>query len=115
MILVIAEQKDGVLNRASWEAVAAAQKMGGPVKVVVPGASAGAAVKELASADVAEVVSLEHASLGQYTADGFVQDFRVVLDIFCNDRALSPDDLSDIHNFSHQIRTSLRPSFRLTG
>jgi electron transfer flavoprotein alpha subunit len=73
MIIVIAEQKDGALNRASWEAVAAAQTMGGPVKVVVPGASGGAAVKELASADVAEVVSLEHAALGQYTADGFVQ------------------------------------------
>jgi electron transfer flavoprotein alpha subunit len=73
MIIVIAEQKDGALNRASWEAVAAAQTMGGPVKVVVPGATGDAAVKELASADVAEVVSLEHAALGQYTADGFVQ------------------------------------------
>jgi electron transfer flavoprotein alpha subunit len=73
MILVIAEQKDGALNRASWEAVAAAQHMGGPIKVVVPGAGASAAVKELASADVAEVVSLEHAALSQYTADGFVQ------------------------------------------
>jgi electron transfer flavoprotein alpha subunit len=73
MIIVIAEQKDGALNRASWEAVAAAQTMGGPVKVVVPGATGDAAVKELASAEVAEVVSLEHAALGQYTADGFVQ------------------------------------------
>ena len=42
MILVVAEQRDGVLNRASWEAVAAAQQIGGPVKVVVPGASVGA-------------------------------------------------------------------------
>jgi electron transfer flavoprotein alpha subunit len=79
MIIVIAEQKDGVLNRASWEAVAAAQKMGGPVKVVVPGASAGAASQELAAADVAEVVSLEHPALGQYTADGFVQALAAVI------------------------------------
>jgi electron transfer flavoprotein alpha subunit len=73
MTLVIAEQKDGVLNRASWEAIAAAQKMGGPVKVVVPGAGVGAVATELAAADVAEVIALEHASLGAYTADGFVQ------------------------------------------
>ncbi len=41
MILVVAEQQDGVLNRASWEAVAAAQQMGAPVKIVLPGAAAG--------------------------------------------------------------------------
>jgi hypothetical protein len=27
MILVVAEQKDGKLNRASWEAIAAAQQL----------------------------------------------------------------------------------------
>ncbi len=30
VILVVAEQKDGALNRASWEAVAAAQAIGRP-------------------------------------------------------------------------------------
>ena len=29
MILVVAEQKDGKLNRASWEAIAAAQQLAG--------------------------------------------------------------------------------------
>jgi electron transfer flavoprotein alpha subunit len=73
VILVIAEQKDGVLNRASWEAVAAAQQMGGPVKLVVPGAGVDAAASELAAADVDEVIALEHDALGAYTADGFVE------------------------------------------
>ena len=73
MILVIAEQKDGALNRASWEAVAAAQQMSGPVKVVVPGLAIDAAASELAAADVAEVIALEHEALGAYTADGFVE------------------------------------------
>ena len=72
MVLVVAEQRDGVLNRASWEAVAAAQQIGGPVKVVVPGAAVSAAAKELAAADVAEVLALEHAALGAYTSDGYV-------------------------------------------
>ena len=73
MILVVAEQKDGTLNRASWEAVAAAQQIGGPVKIVVPGAGVGAVAGELAAADVAEVIALEHDALGAYTPDGFVQ------------------------------------------
>jgi len=72
-ILVVAEQRDGVLNRASWEAVAAAQQMGGPVKVAVVGERVATVAAELASAEVAEVIALEHAALGQYTADGFVQ------------------------------------------
>jgi electron transfer flavoprotein alpha subunit len=73
MILVVAEQTDGVLNRSSWEAVAVAQQMGGPVEVVVPGAGVEAVAHELAVADVAAVLALEHPALGQYTADGFVQ------------------------------------------
>jgi electron transfer flavoprotein alpha subunit len=72
MILLIAEQKDGTLNRASWEAIAAAQQMGGPVTVVVPGASVAGPAGELAAADVAGVVALEHEALGTYTPDGFV-------------------------------------------
>jgi electron transfer flavoprotein alpha subunit len=73
MMLVIAEQKDGVLNRASWEAVAAAQQMGGPVTIVVPGATVSGPAGELATADVAGVIALEHAALGAYTPDGFVE------------------------------------------
>jgi electron transfer flavoprotein alpha subunit len=75
MILVVAEQRDGTLNRASWEAVAAAQAMStaGPVKVVVFGGSVTASAAELAAADVAEVIALEHPALEPYTADGSVQ------------------------------------------
>jgi len=72
MILVVAEQKDGTLNRASWEAVAAAQQMGDAVTIVLPGASVSEPAGELASADVAGVVALEHDALGVYTPDGFV-------------------------------------------
>lgn len=75
LTLVIAEQKDGALNRASWEVLVAAQQMGGPVKVAVAGAQAhaDAAAKELATADVAEVIALGHDALAGYTADGFTQ------------------------------------------
>jgi electron transfer flavoprotein alpha subunit len=78
MILVIAEQREGKLNRASWEAVAAAQqlasKAGDPaVKIAVLGAQPGAVAGELAAANVAAVLGVEHAALDPYTADAFVQ------------------------------------------
>jgi len=75
MVLVFAEQKDGTLNRASWESIAAAQQMGGDVKVAVAGAAAAAqaAAADLAAAAVGEVIALEHDALGTYTPDGFVQ------------------------------------------
>ena len=76
MILVIAEQKDGTLNRASWEAVAAAQQMGEPITIVVPGASVNGPATELAAADVAGVIALEHAALGAYTPDGLWRHWR---------------------------------------
>src|SRR5215207_9972721 len=73
MILVIAEQRGGKLNRASWEAIAAAQQAGGPVKIAVLGAGVAAAATELAVADAAEIVTVEAPALEDYTADGYVQ------------------------------------------
>jgi electron transfer flavoprotein alpha subunit len=72
MILVVAEHAQGRLNRASWEAVVAAQQAGGPVKVVAVGARIGDVAAELAAADVAEVLAAEHPSLERYTADAYV-------------------------------------------
>jgi electron transfer flavoprotein alpha subunit len=72
MVLVISEQRDGRLNRATWETIAAAQQAGGPVKVAVLGAGADAASNELAAADVAEVIVVDDPALASYTADGYV-------------------------------------------
>ena len=75
MILVIAEQREGKLNRATWETVAAAQQLGGtsgaPIAILVPGASVQAVANELAAAAVKEVVTVESAALEPYTPDGF--------------------------------------------
>lgn len=72
MILVIAEQRGGALNRASWEAIAAAQQAGGPVKVAVLGSGVDGLAAELAAADAQEVIAVDAAALGDYTADGYV-------------------------------------------
>jgi electron transfer flavoprotein alpha subunit len=72
MVLVIAEQREGRLNRASWEAIAAAQEAGGSLKAVVLGAGADVAAAELSAAAVDEVVAVDSAAVAEYTADGYV-------------------------------------------
>jgi electron transfer flavoprotein alpha subunit len=79
MILVIAEQRDGVLNKASWEAIVAAQQTGQPVQVAVAGVSLASVASELAAADVEAVLTVEHPALESYTADGFVMAFADVI------------------------------------
>jgi electron transfer flavoprotein alpha subunit len=82
MILVIAEQKDGKLNRASLEAIAAAQQLSGgamPIKVAVAGQGVSGVAGELAQSAVAEVITVDHAALAHYTPDAFVQAFEQVV------------------------------------
>ena len=73
VILVVAEQRGGKLNRATWETIAAAQQLAtfGSISVVVPGVSVQQVASELAAAEVAEVVAVEHAALEPYTPDGY--------------------------------------------
>ena len=71
MILVIAEQKDGKLNRASLETIAAAQQLAMPVKIAVAGQNVGAVAGELAH--YGDVITIDHAALAHYTPDAFVQ------------------------------------------
>jgi electron transfer flavoprotein alpha subunit len=72
MILVIAEQREGTLHRASWEPLIAAQQAGDPVKVAVLGHGVAGAAGELAAAAVAEVLVVDDPALQSYTADGYV-------------------------------------------
>jgi electron transfer flavoprotein alpha subunit len=72
MVLVVAEQRDGTLNRASWEAIAAGQHAGAPVKIAILGAAVDGVAAELATAAVDEVIIVDHAALAGYTADGHV-------------------------------------------
>jgi electron transfer flavoprotein alpha subunit len=73
MILVIAEHRRGALHRATHEAIVAAQGLSQPITVVVLGGEVGDMAAALATSDVAEVVTVSHAALADYTADGYVQ------------------------------------------
>lgn len=82
MIVVVAEQRGGRLNRTAWEAVAAAQTLAAgrvPVVGVVTGPSARSAAAELAPAEMAEIIAVEHPLLAAYTADGTTTALEGVL------------------------------------
>ena len=80
MILVIAEQRDGRLNRVSWETIAAAQALAGsvPIKVALLGSAAPA--EELAGGGVSEVLVLEHQALAVYTPDAFTMALHALIE-----------------------------------
>jgi electron transfer flavoprotein alpha subunit len=82
VILVIAEQRDGKLNRATWETIAAAQTLAGglPIKVAVLGATAGNAAEELAGGGVAEVLVGAHEALAPYTPDAFTMALQALIE-----------------------------------
>jgi electron transfer flavoprotein alpha subunit len=83
-ILVMAEQRGGVLNRMSWETVAAAQQMGRelgqPVEAAVAGKGAGGPAGELAGKKLGKVYTVEHDRLEPYTADGFSKALRQLVE-----------------------------------
>ena len=92
MIVVIAEQRDGKLNRASWEAIAAAQVLaalkadefpqtfGTPIKIAMLGAAVRPLADELAAARVTEVLTCEDPALATYTPDAFAAAIRTVVE-----------------------------------
>jgi electron transfer flavoprotein alpha subunit len=82
VILVIAEQRDGRLHRASWETIAAAQALAGglAIKVAILGSSVATLASELAGAGVAEVLVGEDPALATYTPDGYAIAVRALVD-----------------------------------
>jgi electron transfer flavoprotein alpha subunit len=108
MILVIAEQHDDKVNRASWETIAAAQQLaaGQPIKVAVLGSSVDAVASELATAQVAEVLAVQNAALAMYAADAFVQAVRGLIDQTRAEYVLLPHTYQT-RDFAPQLAASL--------
>ena len=79
-IFVVAEQRDGKLNRASWETIAAAQKAGADaLSIAVLGSGVDNVAAEVAAAESAGVVLVDDPQLAQYTADGYVQALQQLI------------------------------------
>jgi len=74
-ILVVVEQREGKLNRVSWETLTAGQAIasetGWPLEAAVVGGSVAAIAGEVAAKKVAKVFAIENAKLELYTPDAF--------------------------------------------
>ena len=74
-ILVIVEQREGKLNRASWETLVAGQSIaadsGWALEAAVVGSGVASIADEIAAKKVAKVYDLESAALNPYTPDAF--------------------------------------------
>jgi electron transfer flavoprotein alpha subunit len=74
-IWVVLEERDGRVSRASWEALAAGQKLasltGKALQAAVVGAVTEPLAQEAAAKSVAKVTRIEHELLAPYTPDGY--------------------------------------------
>jgi electron transfer flavoprotein alpha subunit len=82
-VLVVMEQRGGIWNKMSFEALAAGQqlaaKLGMECSAVVPGLGVAKLGAELTGNKLTRVVVMEHALLKDYTADGYVAALEQVV------------------------------------
>ncbi len=82
-ILIFIEHRDGVLNKTSIEAIAAAQGLGEQlqqqISAVIIGSDVAALAQEIASYDLAKVITATNAALASYTPDGYTAAMESVV------------------------------------
>lgn len=82
-ILIVVEQREGKLNRVSWETITAGQAIaaatGWTLEAAVVGSSAASIAAEVAGKKVAKVYAVESAKLEPYTPDAFVAGLQQFL------------------------------------
>jgi electron transfer flavoprotein alpha subunit len=82
-ILVVAEQREGKLNRVSWETIAAghaiAAETGWALEAAVVGSGVSAIANEIAAKKFANVYDVESAALNPYTPDSFAAALKQFL------------------------------------
>ena len=85
MILVVAEQRAGKLNRATWEAIAAAQELCSVgsldpnITIAALGSKVDAVASEVAAALVRNIMIVDHPALDVYTPDGYTTALEQVI------------------------------------
>jgi electron transfer flavoprotein alpha subunit len=96
-ILVFAEQREGTINRTSFEAIAAAQtigrELGQAVTAVMLGSGVSSLAGEVAAFEVGKVIYAENEKLKDYTPDGYTDAMERVV------RALNPQFVVMPHTY----------------
>ncbi len=109
-ILVIVEQREGKLNRASWETITAAQTLaaetGWTVEAAVAGSGIGDIAAEVAAKKVAKVYAVESPRLAPYTPDAFAAALKQFIAQRSPRLVLMPHTYQ-VRDFAPQLTTAL--------
>ncbi len=110
-ILVVFEQTGGQWNRMSFEALAAGQQLAAGLGVecsaAVLGQEIASLAEELAGKKLARVYRLEHALLGEYTADGYVIALEQLVKQTAPDYVIFPHTYQ-VRDFAPALATRFR-------
>src|SRR5215467_11378232 len=112
-ILVVAEQREGKLNRVSWETIAAAQAIAAETSATVEAAVFGSGIagiaQEVAGKKVAKVYAIESPKLGKYEPDGVVAALKAFIQQRQPTLVLMPHTYQ-VRDFVPQLATALQRS-----
>ncbi len=110
-ILVFIEHVDGKVNKASYEAVRAAQLISGEtgqaISAVIFGNGIGAAAGEIAAKKLGAVYTVESDHLKSYTADGYSAAFKQVIEQLQPELVLMTHTY-EVRDFAPKLAASLR-------
>ena len=109
-ILVVAEQREGKLNRVSYETITGAQAIaadtGWTLEAAVLGTGVSGIAAELANAKVAKVYDVESPLLEPYTPDGFVAALKQFIEQKQPRLVLMPHTYQ-VRDFAPKLATAL--------
>src|SRR5437773_1866062 len=109
-ILVVIEQREGKLNRVSWETLTAAQAIaaetGWSLQAAVVGSGIGAIASEVAGKKLAKVFAVESPRLEPYTPEGCVYALKQFLSSQQPRLVLMPHTYQ-VRDFARKLATAL--------
>ncbi|HKY05215.1 MAG TPA: electron transfer flavoprotein subunit alpha/FixB family protein [Blastocatellia bacterium] len=113
-ILLFVEQRDGVLNRTSYEALVAAERIaaetGDKISAVVLGTNIDGAASEFASKKVEVVYTVTDEKLSSYTPDGYVGALRQVIEKL-DPRYFILSHTYRVRDFAPRLAAALKKTF----
>lgn len=109
-ILIVVEQREGKLNRVSWETLAGAQAIaaetGWTLEAAVVGAGVAGMAAEVATKKVVKVYAVESAKLEPYTPDAFAAALKQLLESRKPKLVLMPHTYQ-VRDFAPKLATAL--------
>ncbi len=110
-ILVVVEQREGKLNRVSWETITAGQSIaaqtGWTLEAAVVGSGVAAIAGEVAAKKLAKVYDVESARLEPYTPDAFANALKEFLEKHPAKLVLMPHTYQ-VRDFVPKLATALK-------